>query len=76
MVGENNYKNYHSGQPFSTQKIGNFSAKNIPFFSSAIDNARVHFDRAKQQYALKKYGAMVKISRKVLILVLEGCFLL
>ncbi len=60
MVGENNYKNYHSGQPFSTQKIGNFSAKNIPFFSSAIDNARVHFDRAKQQYALKKYGAMVK----------------
>lgn len=74
MVGKNNYKNYHSGQPFSTQKIGNFSAKNIPFFSSAIDNARVHFDRAKQQYALKKYGAMVKDIAKSLDPGFRGMF--
>lgn len=60
MVGENNYNNYHSGQPFSTQTIGNFSSRHIPFVSSFIDNARIHIDKAKQQYALKKYGAMIK----------------
>lgn len=60
MIGENNYKNYHSGQPFSTQTIGNFSSRHIPFVSSFIDNARIHIDKAKQQYALKKYDAMVK----------------
>ncbi|OAT46614.1 hypothetical protein M997_2095 [Proteus hauseri ATCC 700826] len=59
MVGENNFKNYHSGQPFSTQTIGNFSSQHIPFFSSFIDNSRVHIDKAKQQYALKKYKAMM-----------------
>lgn len=53
MIGENNYKNYHSGQPFSTQTIGNFSSRHIPFISSFIDNARIHIDKAKQQYALK-----------------------
>ncbi|GLX64898.1 hypothetical protein KMU_29400 [Proteus vulgaris] len=60
MVGENNYKNYHSGQPFSTQTIGNFSSRNIPFFSSFIDNSRLHISKAKEQYALKKYKAMMK----------------
>lgn len=59
MVGENNFKNYHSGQPFSTQTIGNFSSRHIPFFSSLIDNSRVYIDKAKQQYALKKYNAMM-----------------
>ncbi|WP_193016517.1 MULTISPECIES: hypothetical protein [Gammaproteobacteria] len=66
MIGENNYKNYHSGQPFSTQTIGNFSSQHIPFFSSIIDNARVHIDKAKQQYALKKYTAMaVNIAKSI-----------
>ncbi|WP_337239033.1 hypothetical protein [Proteus faecis] len=58
MVGENNYNNYHSGQPFSTQKIGNFSSRHIPFFASLIDKARISLDKAKQQYALKKYKSM------------------
>lgn len=43
-------------------------------FSSAIDNARVHFDRAKQQYALKKYGAMVKDIAKSLDPGFRGIF--
>lgn len=60
MVGENNYNNYHSGQPFSTQTIGNFSSRHIPFFSSFIDNSRLHISKAKEQYALKKYKAMMK----------------
>lgn len=60
MVGENNYNNYHSGQPFSTQTIGNFSSQHIPFFSSFIDNSRLHISKAKEQYALKKYKAMMK----------------
>lgn len=60
MVGENNYKNYHSGQPFSTQTIGNFSSRNIPFFSSFIDNSRLHINKAKEQYALKEYQSMLK----------------
>ncbi|HEK2896319.1 TPA: hypothetical protein SMT94_000406 [Proteus mirabilis] len=60
MVGENNYKNYHSGQPFSTQTIGNFSSRHIPFFSSVIDDSRLHISKAKEQYALKKYKAMMK----------------
>lgn len=60
MIGENNYKNYHSGQPFSTQTIGNFSSRHIPFISSYIDNARIHIDKAKQEYALKKYKEMTK----------------
>ncbi|WP_311749921.1 hypothetical protein [Proteus penneri] len=59
MVGENNYKNYHSGQPFSTQTIGNFSSRNIPFLSSLIDNIRVNVSKAKEQYALKKYRSML-----------------
>lgn len=58
MVGENNYKNYHPGQPFSSQTVGNFSSRHIPFFSSLIDNYRVHVDKAKEQYALKKYKSM------------------
>lgn len=60
MVGENNYNNYHSGQPFSTQTIGNFSSRHIPFFSSFIDNSRLHISKAKEQYALKEYKAMMK----------------
>lgn len=60
MVGENNYKNYHSGQPFSSQTIGNFSSRHIPFFSSFIDNARLNINKAKEQYALKEYKIMVK----------------
>lgn len=60
MVGENNYKNYHSGQPFSTQTVGNFSSRNIPFFSSFIDNARLNINKAKEQYALKEYKTMMK----------------
>lgn len=60
MIGENNYKNYHSGQPFSTQTIGNFSSRNIPFFSSFIDNSRLHINKAKEQYALKEYRSMLK----------------
>ncbi|MEQ5347082.1 hypothetical protein ABN253_02680 [Proteus genomosp. 6] len=60
VIGENNYKNYHSGQPFSTQTVGNFSSRNIPFFSSFIDNARLNINKAKEQYALKEYKAMVK----------------
>lgn len=57
-VGENNYRNYHSGQPFSTQTVGNFSSRHIPFFSSYIDNVRIQIDVAKQKYALKKYNEM------------------
>lgn len=60
MIGENNYKNYHSGQPFSTQTVGNFSSRNIPFFSSFIDNSRLHISKAKEQYALKEYQSMLK----------------
>lgn len=60
MIGENNYKNYHSGQPFSTQTVGNFSSRNIPFFSSFIDNSRLHINKAKEQYALKEYRSMLK----------------
>lgn len=60
MVGENNYKNYHSGQPFSTQTVGNFSSRNIPFFSSFIDNARLNINKAKEQYALKEYKTMME----------------
>lgn len=60
MIGENNYKNYHSGQPFSTQTVGNFSSHNIPFFSSFIDNSRLHINKAKEQYALKEYRSMLK----------------
>lgn len=60
MVGENNCNNYHSGQPFSIQTIGNFSSQHIPFFSSFIDNSRLHISKAKEQYALKKYKAMMK----------------
>lgn len=58
MVGENNYNNYHSGQPYSSQTVGNFSSRHIPFFSSFIDNARIHFDKAKESYALKKYSKL------------------
>lgn len=60
MIGENNYKKYHSGQPFSSQTIGNFSSRHIPFFSSFIDNARLNINKAKEQYALKEYKKMVK----------------
>ncbi|WP_109400519.1 hypothetical protein [Proteus sp. TJ1640] len=60
MVGENNYKNYHSGQPFSTQTVGNFSSRNIPFLSSLIDNIRINVSKAREQYALKKYQSMLK----------------
>lgn len=58
-VGENSYKKYHSGQPFSTQTIGNFSSQHIPFFSSFIDNSRIQIDAAKQKWALKQRKAMV-----------------
>ncbi|MCT8249857.1 hypothetical protein [Proteus faecis] len=58
MVGENHYNNYHSGQPFSTQKIGNFSSRYIPLFSSLIDKVRISIDKTKQQYALKQYKSM------------------
>ncbi|MFB0770714.1 hypothetical protein [Proteus cibi] len=58
MVGENNYNNYHSGQPFSSQTIGNFSSRHIPFFSSFIDNMRIHYRKAKEQYALKNHKTM------------------
>ncbi|MEQ4922076.1 hypothetical protein [Proteus hauseri] len=58
MVGENNYNNYHSGQPFSSQSIGNFSSRHIPFFSSLVDNGRIHYRKAKEQYGLKNYKMM------------------
>ncbi|QIG05980.1 hypothetical protein [Proteus sp. ZN5] len=58
LVGENNYNNYHSGQPFSSQSAGNFSSRHIPFFSSVIDNFRIHVGKAKQQRALKNYKTM------------------
>ncbi len=59
LVGENNYNNYHSGQPFSSQSASHFSSRHIPFFSSAIDNMRIRIDKAKQQRELKEYKAMV-----------------
>ncbi|MEQ5224437.1 hypothetical protein ABN220_02195 [Proteus cibi] len=58
MVGENNYNNYHSGQPFSSQSIGNFSSRHIPFLSSLVDNGRIHYRKAKEQYGLKNYKTM------------------
>ncbi len=64
-VGENNYKKYHTGQPFSTQTIGNFSSQHIPFFSSFIDNARIHIEATKQKWALKQRKAMVTNIAKI-----------
>lgn len=58
LVGENNYNNYHSGQPFSSQSPSHFSSRHVPFFSSIIDNVRIHLAKAKQQRIQKEYKKM------------------
>lgn len=45
-VGFDGHEKYESGQPFSYRNVSNFSSKNIPLFSSIINNSRNHIKKA------------------------------
>ena len=55
-TGADPHEKVHSGLPFDRQRLGNFSSKNIPLFSSVIDNFRRNFKKAKNaHFAGDKY---------------------
>ncbi|WP_224652994.1 hypothetical protein [Pectobacterium versatile] len=45
--GSDPHEKYHAGQPFSSDRKGNFSSKHIPLFSSTVDNFRFHLKSGK-----------------------------
>lgn len=46
-LGNDPYEKYHTGQPFVSDRKANFSSKNIPLFSSVVDNFRANIKKAK-----------------------------
>lgn len=47
-LGSDPHEKYHAGQPFTSDRKGNFSSKSIPLFSSIVDKFRVNVKRAKK----------------------------
>ncbi|MEI7202128.1 hypothetical protein WCT67_18485 [Pectobacterium parvum] len=46
--GNDPHEKYHAGQPFSSDRKGNFSSKHIPLFPSTVDNFRFHLKSGKE----------------------------
>ncbi len=50
-LGCDPHEKYHAGQPFTSDRKGNFSSNHIPLFSSIIDKFRFHLQSAKDHKA-------------------------
>lgn len=50
-LGNDPHEKYHAGLPFTSDRMGNFSSKYIPLFSSMVDNFRGNVKSAKQNFA-------------------------
>ncbi|UDJ86665.1 hypothetical protein IRM71_01075 [Erwinia amylovora] len=50
-LGSDPHEKYHAGQPFSSDRRGNFSARRIPLFSSVANNSRFHVKEASLKKA-------------------------
>ncbi|ADP10688.1 hypothetical protein EJP617_10070 [Erwinia sp. Ejp617] len=50
-LGSDPHEKYHAGQPFSSDRRGNFSARRIPLFSSVANNSRFNFKEASLKKA-------------------------
>lgn len=50
-LGCDPHEKYHAGQPFTSDRKGNFSSDHIPLFSSIIDKFRFHLQSAKDHKA-------------------------
>ena len=53
-LGNDPHEKFHAGLPFTSDRIGNFSSKFIPLFSTIVDNLRDKIKRAKQASAENK----------------------
>lgn len=48
-LGADPYEKYHSGQPFTSTRLGNFSSKYIPLILNNLDRFRIHLKKAKEE---------------------------
>ena len=64
MMGSDMHEKYHAGQPFSSDRKGNFSSNHMPIFSHLIDNIRFHAKSANGKFAEgKKTSAMKQVAK-------------
>lgn len=47
-LGRDLHEKYHAGQPFTSDRKGNFSSDGIPLLSSIVDKFRIHIQSAKE----------------------------
>lgn len=65
-LGSDPHEKYHAGQPFTSDRKGNFSSQHIPLFSSIIDKFRVHLQSAKENLSQgKKRPALNDLAKSV-----------
>ncbi|XBS68185.1 hypothetical protein ABK905_15300 [Acerihabitans sp. KWT182] len=48
-TGADPHEKVHSGQPFDSEKLGNFSEANIPFVSSLLGQFRGEFEKSQKR---------------------------
>jgi hypothetical protein len=65
-LGCDPHEKYHAGQPFTSDRKGNFSSDHIPLFSSIIDKFRVHLQSAKNHKAQgKNKKSFISITKSI-----------
>lgn len=73
-LGSDPHEKYHAGQPFSSDRKGNFSARRIPLFSSVANNSRFHFKEASLKKAEGRNARAVVDVAKGLDMGIAGIF--
>jgi len=65
-LGCDPHEKYHAGQPFTSDRKGNFSSDHIPLFSSVMDKFRVHLQSAKNHKAQgKNKKAFISVTKSI-----------
>ena len=65
-LGCDPHEKYHAGQPFTSDRKGNFSSDHIPLFSSIIDKFRFHLQSARDYKAQgKNKNTFISITKSI-----------